>query len=357
MGEISHTPFHWAEDDELRERFVLRQMEPSQARDCEAHLATCASCKNKVATEQELIAGIRHVGREDLKRRLSRRVNVPPPHVSTWRASAAIAAGMAFLLVTAVATVWVLQRQGEQTATEDQEIAQKVETESRGMEKKGMEKAEEAISGEDRRDGTTPRTTVEKPESAIGAKHRDLSERSPGQSEPSTHTRPASPAPDRSISEPIPPRAAARQRTQADKEWIIGTLLASWLVEQGPEPSTQEGRAVLPKDEAKMRAKGESTRKPGQTSALLPQITLRQSPVTDLPLPTKSQFADAGTAGVMTLAERSSDGLTLTLYLDSLFAMTDLQRAQVERITGDSVVVQVSIRRFGYKLPSGWLPQ
>ena len=43
----------------------------------------------------------------------------------------------------------------------------------------------------------------------------------------------------------------------------------------------------------------------------------------------------------------------MTLYLDSLIDARDVQQANVETVSGDSLVVNMGNQRIGYKLPTG----
>lgn len=46
------------------------------------------------------------------------------------------------------------------------------------------------------------------------------------------------------------------------------------------------------------------------------------------------------------------DSLTqLTLFLDSLLTESDLERAVIEQVTGDSIVIEVGSQRIGYRVP------
>jgi hypothetical protein len=330
------TPVHWAEDEDLRERFVLQRLDAERLRECEAHLETCPSCRSLVASEREIITGIRLEGREVLKRSLSQETQTAASRGPTWRMSAAIAAGTAFLLALAVATVWLLQQKGEMLVPGGKEIAQQTDTAADHLGKKApatiAQQAPSTYRG-------TKATTDAKSEKEVGRIRPDRQG-----ALPSGTARPEAPM-------------TSHTTSRREEEWVIGTILtASPRERESRRPAiTQDERSVLKRGKNEETVTEEQANRQVQATKPLPAIALRQRPSRELSSAGQDRFGQRSPLGIMTQAQRTRGGLTLTLFVDTLFAEDDLQQANVTRVRGDSLIVQISGTRLGYKLPPGWL--
>jgi hypothetical protein len=90
---------HWTDDEELLSRFVLGRISGARALGLEAHLASCERCRKAVEQERIVAAGVRRLGREELKRSIARNVHrtpmtVPWPKILAAAAVVVIAGGV-----------------------------------------------------------------------------------------------------------------------------------------------------------------------------------------------------------------------------------------------------------------------
>ena len=83
-------------------------------------------------------------------------------------------------------------------------------------------------------------------------------------------------------------------------------------------------------------------------------ISLRQVSLSLLPQRRADQIRALGWRGLETLVERSSQGLNLTLYRNTLVQPAEFSRAGVEVVGRDSLIVEIGKERIAYKIPGGW---
>jgi hypothetical protein len=95
---------HWASDPEKVEAFVLHRIDESERVYCTAHLDQCDKCRLVVQEERELFAGIRHVGRKEMKLRLKQWVQSGQGKQFDWIQAASLAAAI-ILMLGAVFTI------------------------------------------------------------------------------------------------------------------------------------------------------------------------------------------------------------------------------------------------------------
>jgi hypothetical protein len=140
--------------------------------------------------------------------------------------------------------------------------------------------------------------------------------------------------------------------------WIAGEILTvhSAKGERIAKDASKEQKKLLSRDQNKNQ-ETTGTIQPGDGSSLISMVTLRQRPSANLPKAMRLPPKPEAVAAIPTLAEKTSTGVRLTLYLDSLFSESDLRSAQVQKIVPDSLIIQLSSLRFSYKLPEGWLPR
>jgi hypothetical protein len=95
---------HWASDPEKVEAFVLHRIDESERVSCTAHLNQCEECRRVVQEERELVAGIRYVGRNEMKLRLKQWIQRRQGKRFDWTQAASLAAAI-ILMLGAVFTI------------------------------------------------------------------------------------------------------------------------------------------------------------------------------------------------------------------------------------------------------------
>ena len=62
------------QQNELHEKYLLAQLEESEKSGYEKHIETCSSCREELAKQKTMIAGIQAAGREEMKQQLRKQV-------------------------------------------------------------------------------------------------------------------------------------------------------------------------------------------------------------------------------------------------------------------------------------------
>lgn len=350
---------HWAEDEELRERFVLGRLDEETFQRCEAHVKSCAGCRELVDAETELIVGIRRVGREQLKQRLSRKIDSPALRESAWRSSAAIAAGMAVLLTMAVATTWLLQRQGSELAGSRPEIAEQTEIRT--------DRAEKTMPGsiplpsENEFRTAAPAAQSEsrlKSKGTPDTRKGTVTQRSSDQQSPPPST-PTATEVNRQRGESRSTISGAARVPGPEVTRIFGVILPPFARDRESQPQTfaQEQLGALRRAKAEEDSGQRPIETTGEKTQRLPRLILHQLLSGELGRTTGDRSAVTPIPGIWAQAERTSGTLTLTLYVDSLFADRDLLQARIDTVGTDSLIVGIAETRIGFRLPPGWLGQ
>ncbi len=92
---------HWTDDEEVLEDYVLSRIEDSVRARLDAHLKSCAQCRERVESEAGLAAGIRQFEASRIKGQLQaltngRRRSVPLPHILSMAAAIVLIVGIGF---------------------------------------------------------------------------------------------------------------------------------------------------------------------------------------------------------------------------------------------------------------------
>jgi hypothetical protein len=95
---------HWTSDPEKVEAFVLHRIDESERVSCTTHLNQCEECRRVVQEERELVAGIRYVGRKEMKLRLKQWIQSGQGKRFDWTQAASLAAAI-ILMLGAVFTI------------------------------------------------------------------------------------------------------------------------------------------------------------------------------------------------------------------------------------------------------------
>jgi hypothetical protein len=327
---------HWTDNEDVLERYVLGRIDAATRRGLEEHLATCEQCRRAVGRETELVAGVRRLGRDQLKARFVSRLaaaggpRIPWPHVISAAAVLVIALGFAVHFFWMPIESWY-------TESTFQEIT--AETENHA-----------APSDEARRD-----KDVTGREGIVSRNERLLEKLDQTQGE------------DRKVREaPTPDDAAWVPEPSAEKEeevfavsgaasqmsvWVQGVIVPLAPVEQVDALEDAAQRA-LKKPQAQAREAQKGWRQEGDFTDRAVSAELRQQPLGALPESQQKLQRSRAQPSVETFMEQTPQGLRITLYLDQPIPDTELQRAIVQAVSEDSLIVVLSNQQIAYKIPS-----
>jgi len=325
---------HWTEDEEVLDRYVLGQIDRTAKRVLDEHLESCAKCREAVRLSQELVAGIRRLGRDGLKMRLNRslesasRPAVPWPHVISVAAVLVIAVGIAVYAFWTPLETWyegALTNALPDTASPAESVVE----------------GEREVSDRTSRDDIAARneTLLGKIDRMKGADQKIVA----------APAAKAAAEPDREDESKATAGAASSMSV-----WIQGVIVP---IEEKDAAKRQEvSGEVDARERTKLEATGREAskvrRQEGSAGSQAASLELRQQLLETLP-PAKQQVeAGHDHRTVETFLEQTPQGLRLTLYLDRAIPDSEFQAAEVYAVTEDSLVVFFSNRQIGYKIPS-----
>jgi hypothetical protein len=120
---------HWTQDPQLLEEFVLHRVEGTRRKELEAHLLVCERCQQAVNEEQKIVLGIKRVGRDEMKARLKEHLvesqKRPVGGRSSWTWAYSAAAALVVLVGLAFYNRWLPFEKKQ--LTEERTIAQQKE--------------------------------------------------------------------------------------------------------------------------------------------------------------------------------------------------------------------------------------
>lgn len=368
---------HWTDDPELLEQFALNRTEASARAGLELHLRSCEQCRNAVEAERTLAAGVRMLGRDQLKTRLKHRLEEPAKHIP-WPRIMSAAAVIAVIVVVGVYNHWFESQELQQMSADDnlairQEeqpvVTQELDrTEGDDVRfKRKLEAGKEAPSAE-----LTPESSPQ------SLKNRRTGEVRAGVEEIAKSSTEKSEAASRASGdkEAVVLRGAAEPQRDAYRErefaaspalradasegiWVEGTLLAEsgdYFMEDQPKETGKRDQNELgrAKDESVFNKKA-LVSKSHIAGGQAPQVS--QRPQSSLPATKQKQQKLSSANTVTTLFERTKDGVNMTIFSDIPLHQSDLDNATVEQVTEDSLIVQLAQQKIGYRIPAGWMTQ
>ncbi len=363
------TKAHWSEDPELLERYILNRLEAARRQELEAHLGTCSVCQRVVLAEQKLVAGVRRLGRDELKARLKRRlasagsreIRVPRTRPAwVWQIASA-AAVVVLLLGIGIFNHWFTFYEEKQI--EEPRQVGKLEDRISEAEKEGEEtsKDDSKFGAREEAKSTAPIETV--PPAAAEGALRSADERSRAdelERDKSAEKRRFEGAP-----VPVPDAAGAgaaerpeplnlsqvqsQEPVGEQTVWVEGTLLKSPKIFAKQAEQSAKSKVSLEAG----RSRRLTLRQDGNTQT----FTLQQKLNDALPSSRKLKQTQLQGQKVQTLVERTEEGLAMTLYLDAPVEESELREATIQPVNADSLIVNLKDQRIGYRIPGGWSAQ
>ena len=353
------TQEHFALDEDLLGRFVLGTLDAQERETCELHLRRCEICQRAVRQEQRLAAGVRRLGRDQMKERLSKAVGSERGNMSTWLQIVGVAATVCIIIGVGILNRWwdLRKERGLQPMHEirTEETArtspQAPDNRVAGIEGK-TSSSEQAVSrdagsaGPERDD---EELRAPSPTEATGGRTRK--EEHPGMdalkaSEAAKTLAAAKPRENIHLDA----RSRAQISRQPQRFWIQGVLIPS-PASSGPA-ATNAMRPEGKKDKASEAVEQRRLLKTGQDQ---PDrgIAIQQQPMSLLPAGQQQTGYDR--REVTTEVEDLDEQTIFTLYLDTLLDPAALRTARVRYVTPDSLIVEVGSHNIGYRMPGNWV--
>jgi hypothetical protein len=294
-------------------------------------------------------AGAKRLGRETLKISLAQRTAPLHKPAAAWPKLLAAAAVIGILIGVGLVQRWFTG--GTQQDMETDRVTESAEKAHPQPEKPGEVRS--TIRSESRQ---SPEEGAREADQLAGA----ASKQDQGKEHPGRVTFAASPqrtqeaAPRPLTANAETPRSEAAGKSVRSRYWTEGVELSQAnesLLRDKRTAKVADSYDDFRREETKakggldLKEVGQSVQRAGGNY----RITQRKS--SELPLMRQLQ-QNAPQKRVQTMIELEGNVTTLTLYLDSLVDESDLQRANVEATTVDSLVVNVGKQRIGYKLPA-----
>ncbi|MDP2885746.1 MAG: hypothetical protein Q8P51_12085 [Ignavibacteria bacterium] len=353
---------HWTVDEDLVERYVMGRLPSTEVSDLEKHLGECTRCREVVDAERQIVDGVRLAGRDALKRRLAQRVHNGRSSGVNWYRIAGVAAAIVFLVTIGIYNKWFLG--GEPQKSEY---------------RAGTDSAAPTIKSEPRQPVLAEKTPSEA-QLADAVKSGASGKQDLGRLDTKGELKGAVPGADKSPRQEAdrsniiarsqsdkPENIAARKERYADLSavaageelWVQGEMIPE---DRRPQ---EAGKALLKSAEG---VRDEAQKKKGEPAALMSQaartrvlaaetlpLSITQRRLSDLPA--SQRRGQQSPSSVQTLMQKSASGFRLTLFLDSLYAISKHAPPMIQKIREDSIVLEVGQQRIGYRIPAGWADQ
>lgn len=333
---------HPASDPERLEEFVLNRLSPSERERFEEHLRTCVPCQNAVQDERMLAAGIRRLGRDELKERLRKTLQQDQARSFPWARIVAAAAVVLTIIGVGLFNNWFAVHESTPTLP-DQNVVEK--------EDKGTPEVHTSPS--------TPAPSAIRPQ-PLGTG----SSSEPGKGE-APHEEPLlQKAEEKTEAKSIDaPARHAAQAPQPLDVWTTGRILVSASGDitlltdkmQAQKPSAAPPDATPEREEmaAKKGAPGvaiQSTTRigtPGEhpTTVL---VTVRRRPLEQTP----EGRVIHSSGEIPTRITRTEHGIVFTLYVSAGSTEGSEIQSQLEIVNPDSLLLTLDTLRIGYRLPA-----
>jgi len=291
---------HWTDDSDLLDRYVLERLGQPELADLQQHLRECERCQHIVQDERDLLAGITLSGREKMKELLRESLKKEEANVfQRYQLVSLAAAVMVILVGLGVFRYYVGSIEWPVRFSSKTYVVKQGTRDSSAA----SEQKEEPLPSQ-----------AENPASG------DLT-------------------------------GGNGSGRAAGTFWLIGRVIII------PESKGDERLAARTEDgETGQKSSLDGSRKFSiQRNGVSQIITVRQRSSDFLPASHSKKSPDNRT--IETLVEKNPQGLSLTLFRDTLFLDSQIQHASIEPVTEDSLIVNVANERIAYRIPGGWSAQ
>jgi hypothetical protein len=331
---------HWTTDEHLLAQYVLGRLNAPQAASLEKHLRDCPQCRDAVAAEQQLTAGVRRAGRDALKHRLAQRLEQKRSGTN-WYRVAGIAAAFVVLLTVGIYNKWFFSGETRlaDSGLKSDSITQKTEP-TPHQPAPGQQSAEKMQLADVSKPSATDRDRAES--KGAGARNAELDKKK-GEVEG---------VPGKSDNIPFK-RDQMIVAAEAEGIWVEGTVVSEEAnvraAAKAMDKISEDSRENAPKGKKEPAALMSRAARSRSLPTEGPAVLVSQRSVSDLP---RNQMrGKQNLSQVQTLIRSDASGLSMVLYLDSLLNRTDLRQARLQTIREDSMILQIGSQRIGYRLP------
>lgn len=344
---------HWAQDDELIERFILNSLNPEDRNELEDHLRICEVCKQEVRAQQLLVAGIRRGGREAFKALLREKVGLLPEKRIPWPHILSAAAVIVILLSVGIYNRWFeTVKQPGNTVVLIHPDAAPADLSKDSVEESTQPPADARLDDKsapiaDRSLQASKRKKETKAPTGSGVSVMDEDKRKAIES-----------GRDAQGAGAISNQAESAQEFQADigvdeptMVWLEGTVLPSEEELRQRRKTEERGIPQATHSYGKADALRTTPSSPQKRSTTNSSVLVIQRTVASL-LPAQQQLQQP--KKVMTKVERVGEQIQFTVYLDSLLDESDLAQTTIEPAGNDSIIVNLPSQKVRYKLPVEW---
>lgn len=340
---------HFVSNEDLLGRYVLGALDDVERARLDGHLATCPACAQTVHQERLIAAGVKRLGRDELRRSLRTRL-VPPQRDLRWPRILAAAGLIATL--TGIG-IYYLRFNGVPSVPE---IAERPPAPVHGNESPSLPQPALAPSADQFRQ--EPMRSAPGSNALTDAKTK--SSEAPSSQRSITDAETRSPSEAVRVTQAPVHKELARKLTEETPAafWAEGNVegpegVRGGAAERRSFSGSRSDLPVLKREQSVNQAaaaKDASTQPP-------PQFVLRQASSGALPVLRQKALKAAAQMTVQTKVERKGEVTTMTLFLDSLLDEGALRGARVQTLGDDSLVVTLGQKRISYKLPPGTTAQ
>jgi hypothetical protein len=337
---------HWTSDEHLLSQYVLGQLDAPQAASLEKHLRDCPQCRDAVAAEQQLAAGVRLAGRDALKQRLAQRLQEKRSGTN-WYRVAGIAAVFIVLLTVGIHNKWFFPGETRlaDSGLKSDSISQKTEP-TPYQPAPGQQSAGKMQLADVSKPSAADRDRAES--KGAGARSAELDKKK-GEVEG---------VPGKSGNIPFK-KDQMIAATEAEGIWVEGTVVSEEAnvraAAKAMDKISEDSRENAPKGKKEPAALMSRAARSRSLPIEGPAVVVSQRPMCDLP---RNQMrGKQNLSQVQTLLRSDASGLSMVLYSDSLLNRTDLRQARLQTIREDSILLLIGSQRIGYRLPSGTVDQ
>ncbi len=336
---------HIAFDEELLSRYALGRLGEAEREKVDRHTAVCGTCMEALRREMRIAAGVRRLGREDVKERLKRRVadegrTAGWPRILSAAAVVGIVAGLGVYYAWFTGGETLPPRPGGTPP-----LAGRMESPRQDVGNAPARELADKVKGD---------RSAESPAQSTGHLQADRKELvSPANRDAENERRGGAAAGGIAASETAVGAPAAEP---AGEFWSDGVVERGEAALDAGAPrgavTSHEKNAVLFKSKALKEEEGRLKDAPPRPQA---QYLLRQQPASALPADRESSGSEQ--QRIPTRVDQRGSTTTMTLYLDSLVDEKDLKKARVEAVSDDSVVVTLGGKKILYRFPPGQAAQ
>ena len=324
-------------DQDLLERYVLGQLNEQERATVDRLIAQDIRWREALGREQRLAAGVRRLGRNRLKQRLSHALQDTPGHSIPWpRVLAAAASVFIIVGVVAVSEWYRLHDHSEkglaptvsdippEAASESPAVVPKGEPlVARKKESAPAREDEKSVASEQKRDADEPRQARQLRGAAATAPEQEKA-------------------------------SASTSSAPGGGAWMQAQLYRSApLMDEGAEKlhGAEESRRARNALEDQGAVADRIERSPSTSGTSV--VTVEQRLFSSLAPGSQASLSSSAPDQIPARVEQRRDTLLVVLYPAVLYDENDLYEATIEVLRDDSLLITVAQQQIGLRLPAG----